>query len=276
VRAGDALLTVFNIGDITLRLADYITAAPGAVGRAAVAAALAGQSRLPMQDLLVQGLGGPVLVDAAQYDVAADSPYYVPGYLPPPPLAVRLAQAGVAPHQVAHVIMTHRHWDHFNGATMPVAGHYVPVFPNARHYLGRADWEHVQQALNDPTSRESRALGVLHSAGLLEVVDGDRDVTPGVTIIAAPGETAGHQIVRVRSRGETFYALGDMYHHPVEVGHPEWMVNWAHGDSNVESRRRLCRAAVPERAGVMASHVPAIGLIEGSPDACQWKPLPSL
>jgi len=271
LRTGDAILTVINIGDITLRLADYMTAPAGIDGHAAVAATLAGQSRVPMQDLLIQGVGTTVLIDAGRYDLPAGSPYFVPGYTPPPELAVQLGHAGVAPDQVEHVVITHRHWDHFNGATTLEAGRYLPVFPNARHYLGRADWEDVQAALRDPASRESRALGVLHAAGLLEIVDEDREISAGITIIAAPGETSGHQIVRVHSNGETFYAVGDMYHHPIEIAHPAWMVNWASHDANVASRRRLSDAAVHERAGVLASHVPGIGRLAGSQGSCRWE-----
>src|SRR2546427_8867771 len=41
------------------------------------------------------------------------------------------------------------------------------------------------------------------------LVEGNRTLTPAVQLIAAPGESAGHQLVRVQSEGQTLYCLGD-------------------------------------------------------------------
>jgi hypothetical protein len=78
-------------------------------------------------------------------------------------------------------------------------GSYIPRFPHARVLLGRADWDwsETQHALLDPHSLESRTFGVLQKHNLLELVEGHPRPDPEVHIIAAPGESPGHQIVRV-------------------------------------------------------------------------------
>lgn len=205
---GETTLEVINIGDITLPLAPSLRAPTGA-GTAAVSAiraALGGQRRLPMQDVLVRHPDGYILVDASAYDIAPDSPYHVPGYTPPPPLADRLAALGVTPESVRHVVFTHRHWDHFNGAVVAGReGALCPLFPRARHHLRRADWDYVATKLGDPGTRLSRAFGVLHPAGLIDIVERDLEIAPGVRLLATPGETPGHQAVRIASqdRGPT-------------------------------------------------------------------------
>ena len=65
----------------------------------------------------------------------------------------------------------------------------------------------------------AQTLGVVARAGLLDVVDGPFDCGCGVSLVPAPGETPGHQIVRVASEGQVCYALGDLFHHAVEVAH---------------------------------------------------------
>ena len=126
-------------------------------------------------------------------------------------LVDQLAGLGVRPEDVAHVVITHGHWDHFNATTVERAGRREPTFPNATYYLGRADWESdgTQEALRTPDSLESTTLGVLRERGRLELVDGDRALGPGVNIIATPGETPGHQIVCFTGNGQTMYCLGD-------------------------------------------------------------------
>ena len=105
--------------------------------------------------------------------------------------------------------------------------------------------------------------------GLLELVDGNLDLTPEVRILAAPGESPGHQIVRVHSQGQTLYCLGDLFHHPVEVEQPAWMVKWADAYTNLTSRQWLIQAALQENALLVAAHMP-VGRVEGTLANPRW------
>jgi glyoxylase-like metal-dependent hydrolase (beta-lactamase superfamily II) len=268
---GSITLDVFSIGDVSLPLLEAFRGPNESPSREMVISALSSQRVIPLQDLLVRGPEVMLLVDAAAYDIGADSSYAIPGYHPPPSLTEQLRERGVMPADVQHVVITHRHWDHFNGTVVDRDGNLEPTFPNARHYVGRADWEHIQVAMADATSREARVFGTLAVAGLIEVVDGDRIIAPGVTILAAPGETPGHQMVRIESSGEVFLAIGDLIHHPVEIAHPEWMVSWAVAASNRASRARFLTDAALKRARVMASHIPEIGRIVKTGTGAAWE-----
>jgi glyoxylase-like metal-dependent hydrolase (beta-lactamase superfamily II) len=174
---------------------------------------------------------------------------------------------------VTHVVITHAHWDHFAGTTHPtVADGYAPTFPNARHSLGAADWEDaaLQAALHDPSSLESRSLGVLHDRGLLEPVAGVRAIAGGVELRSTPGETAGHQIVRVSSEGQTLYALGDLFHDAVEVERPDWMVTWADRETMLATRRALIADALAEKALLVAAHIAGVGRLERTETGVRW------
>jgi glyoxylase-like metal-dependent hydrolase (beta-lactamase superfamily II) len=271
INLGAATITLINVGDIQLNLAqgyrlDKKDWPPDS-------AAFLGQPlKMPIQCILIQTPKTCVLVDASVYDFAPDSPFAISGYQPPPGLLVRLAEAGVKPDEIAHVVITHTHFDHFSGMTEKRDGSYQPCFPNARHYVGLADWSSadMEKALEDANSLASRTLAILHREGLLETVTGNRSLTPEIQILAAPGETPGHQIVRVSSEGQTFYALGDLYHHPIEVEHPELMSFWADATANGNSRQQLADAALAENALLAATHIPTIGRLKRTGTGVVW------
>jgi glyoxylase-like metal-dependent hydrolase (beta-lactamase superfamily II) len=102
------------------------------------------------------------------------------------------------------------------------------------------------------------------------LVEGNCDLLPAVQILAMPGETAGHQIVRVHSEGQTLYCLGDLYRHPLEVEHPTWMVRWANRAANLASRSTLMKAALAENALLIAAHIPTIGRLERTASSVRW------
>jgi glyoxylase-like metal-dependent hydrolase (beta-lactamase superfamily II) len=264
-RVGAATATVINVGDLLFRLDDWLV-----VPEAERPAYFAEPLRFPTQCVHIAAPGISVLVDAGCYEVDPDSPHVIPGYQPPPGLLATLAEAGISPATIDYVVITHTHHDHINGLTQRREDGYAPCFPNARHLLGRADWEQIQAALQDPASVESRTLGMLSRAGLLALVAGHQDLVDGVAIIPAPGETPGHQIVRVHSNGETLYCLGDLYHHPVEVTHQEWVAQWADADLTHASRNSLVKAALAEQARLSATHIGEIGRLERAGSGVAW------
>ena len=269
---GAATVMAINQGDLRLSLARTLNV-PESEWRPRYASAFEQPLLFPSQSILIVLPEAMVLVDANNYahSVTPDSPFLPPNYQPPPDLITQLLKQNIHPEDISHLVITHAHFDHYTGITIEMDGHYVPSFPNARCYLGRADWEdpETQKALQDLESDDSRTLGVLHQHGLLELVDGNQDLLPEVRIIAAPGETAGHQIVRVHVDGMTLYCLGDLFHHAVEVEHPTWMVKWANQEANLASRNALAEAALVEDAVLIPSHMPP-GRLERTNSGIRW------
>jgi glyoxylase-like metal-dependent hydrolase (beta-lactamase superfamily II) len=93
----------------------------------------------------------------------------------------------------------------------------------------------------------------------------------GIQILPAPGETPGHQIVRVRSQGETLYIVGDLFHHAVEVEHPEWMVGWANPETMRATRGWLLHEALTDHAQLIAAHIATPGRIERTDSGLRWR-----
>jgi glyoxylase-like metal-dependent hydrolase (beta-lactamase superfamily II) len=269
---GSATTSVINVGDIRLKLAKTLNV-PESEWRPRYGDIFEQDFTFPSQCVHIALPGASLLVDAGDFALSfpPGSPYFQPGYQPPPGLIDQLREQGIHPGDITHLIITHAHFDHYSAVTTQRERHYVPTFPNARCFLGRADWENsgTQQALQDPDSEDSHTLGVLHRLGLLEVVEGSRDLFPAVRIIAAPGESPGHQIVRVYSEGQTLYCLGDLYHHAVEVEQPTWMAGWANREANIASRHALAEAALAENALLVAAHMP-VGRLERTGSGARW------
>ena len=187
-------------------------------------------------------------------------------------LEAALRRIGVAPETVNHVLITHAHEDHLAGVAGERGTDLALRFPNARHFIGRRDWEE-HPARRQPESALVRRLGLAERSGLLETVDEEREVAPGVTMIASPGETPGHCFVRVTSAGRRFYYVGDLFHLPCEVEHVDWAPPNRDVASLVSSRRRLLAEAAGPDSVLVFTHdrFPAWGRVVRAGGGYRWQ-----
>lgn len=164
-------------------------------------------------------------------------------------VAVALERQGHAPQEVSHVVLTHGHHDHMTGAADDGGS---LVYPAARHLVSRAEWDGTAPY----GERLRRTLRGAAERDLLDLVDGDLELMPGLRLLRAPGETPGHLVVRVESRGETFFWLGDLFHHRLELEHPDWVFDDMDAAALHESRRRVLDDAAARGALLVWAHAP--------------------
>jgi glyoxylase-like metal-dependent hydrolase (beta-lactamase superfamily II) len=222
--------------------------------------------------ILVQLADATILIDPAFDDPGTpwDQHYATtwPSVQRTPGMQAGLASLGISPAAVTHVVITHAHDDHFAG----VLQGDLPRFPNARHFIGRADWEDNPRRAQ-PEDDIATRLGRIAALGLLELVAGNRELAPGVAMLHAPGETPGHSIVRVESGGQTCYALGDLFHHGSEVEHLDWVSPWVDPPAMRASRDRLIAEALPLDATIVFTHdtFPPWGRIVRAGQGYRWQ-----
>ncbi|KEF35087.1 beta-lactamase [Deinococcus sp. RL] len=148
-----------------------------------------------------------------------------------------LAEVGLTPDDISLVINTHLHFDHA-GRNVTPAGE--PTFPSARYVV-------QAQELHDAThpherSRASYVAGYiepLREAGLFEVVDGEHELRPGLSVLPLPGHTLGQQGVVLRSGGGTLVYAADLVPTLAHVPLPYIMGYDLYPVTTLETRRRF-------------------------------------
>jgi glyoxylase-like metal-dependent hydrolase (beta-lactamase superfamily II) len=167
-----------------------------------------------------------------------------------------LRRLGIRPDEVDVVLSTHLHWDHAGGFTRrDESGAIEVTFPRAKHFVQRAEWDFAQAP--DPRSR----AGYIDDdylpaadAGLVELIEGDAEVLPGVELRLTAGHTPGHQVCIFRSGELSCVMTGDLV--PMK---PHLRVPWNLGaDLDVlrvmEEKARLLDEAGRHRWLLVLSH----------------------
>ena len=166
-----------------------------------------------------------------------------------------LADAGVTTDAIDAVVMTHLHFDHAGGATRRTASGIEPVFKRARHVIQRGEY---RDATHPHERNRASYLGEnflpLEAAGLFDLVDGEAEVIPGVSVIPTPGHTPHHQSILVDGGGERALFLGDIVPTSVHVPLPYVMAYDLEPARSVDTKRRLFERAVDERWLVVFGH----------------------
>lgn len=252
-RIGDATITVINEATVRIPLTTVFPT-PEVEWLRANGEADAEDCLTSYQAVILVQLGdATILIDPAFDDPGTPWDQHFATTWPEvrrtPGMQAALAALGVAPESITHVVITHAHDDHFAGA---IQGNHAR-FPNARHLIGRADWDGNPRRADADSDLVTR-LGRIADLGLLDLVDGDREIVPGVTLLHYPGETPGHSIVRVESGGQIFYALGDLFHHGCEVAYLDWVSPWVDLPTMRVSRDRLIAEALPRDATIVFTH----------------------
>lgn len=120
--------------------------------------------------------------------------------------AAALADLGMSPADIGLVINTHLHFDHCGQNA---------VFSHAPCYVQRAEL--------DRAKHESPELydwfGFLSARW--ELLDGDAEILPGLSVITTPGHTAGHQCVVVDTGGTPDVLIGDAAYTPRQYHTPD-------------------------------------------------------
>jgi glyoxylase-like metal-dependent hydrolase (beta-lactamase superfamily II) len=174
-----------------------------------------------------------------------------------------LAEAGVAPEDVTAVANTHLHADHCGWNTVLRDGTAVPTFPNARYYIQSGEYYSACHP-NDRTKGTyfPENFEPLERAGQLELVDGERDIVPGLRFLPTPGHTEDHASIVLSSGGETAIYTGDLVHHRVQVERPAWISAFDIMPLvSLETKKALAERAIREQALLICVHnaFPGVG-----------------
>jgi glyoxylase-like metal-dependent hydrolase (beta-lactamase superfamily II) len=156
--------------------------------------------RVGFNSLLIRGQGHTIVVDPGTGDKPrpeiAES-YHLQW---PRKFLATLAEMNVRPDDVDTVILTHLHWDHAGACTrINEQGKIVPTFPNARYVVQAKEVEaaRAEIASSDLGSYMPDDFEPLLADEKLDLLDGDAEVLPGISVRWVDGHCAGLQIVLI-------------------------------------------------------------------------------
>ena len=159
--------------------------------------------RWPVHGFVVTHPGGAVLVDTG---VGGPAELLNDWRVVNRSAAEALGELGLAPGDIGMVINTHLHFDHCGQNA---------VFRHAPYYVQRAEVARAQREAPDLLGW----LGFMNAR--FELLDGDAEVVPGLSVITTPGHTSGHQSVLVRQAdGTCDVLLGDAAYTPGQYAGP--------------------------------------------------------
>jgi glyoxylase-like metal-dependent hydrolase (beta-lactamase superfamily II) len=163
-----------------------------------------------------------------------------------------LAQHGIDPSDVTDVILTHLHFDHVGGATLENGD---PRFPNARYYVqqNQLNWARKPKE-KDRASFMPEMFEPLVSAGLVETLDGDGEVLPGVFVESVFGHTQGMQTLRVSDGTTTVLFPADLMPTSAHITIPYGMAYDNFPLTTIEEKRAILPRIIDEKWIVIFEH----------------------
>jgi glyoxylase-like metal-dependent hydrolase (beta-lactamase superfamily II) len=176
-------------------------------------------------------------------------------YGQPAQLIENLAAGGVSPDDIDVVINTHLHFDHCGWNTVRGNGKVVPTFPRAKYYVQEGEWQHAcEQHIRDSISYISDNYDPLIKSGQMELLQGNQEIVPGVSVKVFPGHTAHMQAVVVTSGGKTACYISDLIPTAAHIDLTWVMAFDLFPITTIDSRRRYYERAVFEKWLTVFTH----------------------
>lgn len=180
-------------------------------------------------------------------------------FQPEEKLVENLHAAGVAPDDVDIVINSHLHFDHCGWNTVYRNGKAVATFPKAKYFAPEGEWRHgTLQLERDRVSYISDNYDPLIQAGQMQLVKGDCEIMPGVSVVVYPGHTRNMMGVFIRSGGKTACYISDLIPTTWHLDVTWVMAYDLFPLETIENRKKYYSRAVPERWLTIFTHDPEI------------------
>lgn len=254
---GDLKLTLLNGGNFRLDGGAMHGVVPKTIWSRLVSCDALNRVEYATNCLLVEGNGHRTLIETGNGDKFPAKEREIYGIDHDQSVERSLRALGVEPDSIDCVVMTHLHFDHSGGTTRrSPSGRLEPVFPRARHVIQRGEYQDATHPHErNRASYLAENFGPLEEAQLLQLVDGQAQCAPGISVIPTPGHTAHHQSVLIDDgQGHKALFLGDVVPTSLHVKLPFIMAYDLDVVGTLESKRRLLGRAVDERWLVVFGH----------------------
>jgi glyoxylase-like metal-dependent hydrolase (beta-lactamase superfamily II) len=180
-------------------------------------------------------------------------------------LPSNMQAAGIDPAKIRTILISHFHPDHIFG--LMEKGSNAPIYPNAELVVNATEykwWTEPGRVEKLPEARKplgQRIQTVFPTWKNFTLVEGEKEVAPGIRLVNAPGHTPGHSAFLIDSGGKQLMVSNDMAYVPALLApHPEWQGAYDQdGAMAVETRRKLIDRIIADKIAVCGAHFPFPG-----------------
>jgi len=168
-----------------------------------------------------------------------------------------LQRYGLTPDDITDVILTHLHFDHAGGSTTRVNGRVVPTFPKARYYVQKQHWELALK----PTEKDRGSFMPddflpLNEHGVLELVEGECELFPGIELIVCNGHTSAQQLPKISDGNTTVLFCCDLFPTVSHLPYPYVMAYDVRPLVTIEEKKKILPRAYEEKWILFFEHDP--------------------
>jgi glyoxylase-like metal-dependent hydrolase (beta-lactamase superfamily II) len=215
--------------------------------------------RMAMRPLLVRG-AKTMIIDAGVGDKMGPKSEEIYAIDRTRNVSDGLADAGLTEADVDIVLASHLHFDHAGGFTRrDASGALVAAFPRARYIVRTGEYaDAIRPNERNRASYLAENYVPLREAGVLDLVDGDETIMPGVRVRRTGGHTMHHQIVMIESAGRTAVFAADLIPTVAHID-PVWVMGYdLYPMDTLDFKRTFVQEAIDREYLIFFEHDPDV------------------
>jgi glyoxylase-like metal-dependent hydrolase (beta-lactamase superfamily II) len=180
-------------------------------------------------------------------------------YGQPAELLDNMSAGGISPDDIDIVINTHLHFDHCGWNTIRTNDRIVPTFPKAKYYVQEGEWQHAcRQFERDRISYITDNYDPLINTGQMELLRGDREIVPGISVRVFRGHTAHMQAVILAGGGRKACYISDLIPTRAHIDLTWGMSFDLFPIDTIESKKKYYAESIPEKWLTVFTHDPEL------------------
>jgi len=250
---GDFELTVISDGTYHLDGGAFFGVVPKILWERKLPANEKNHVPVGLNSLAVRTGDHTVLIETGVGDKLSEKMAQIYGQ--PAQLLDTLSAAGFAPEDFDIVINTHLHFDHCGWNTIREGNQIAATFPRAQYYVQEGEWQYAQEATErDRISYILENYNPLVENGQMQLLRGEQEIVPGISVRLYPGHTAHMQAVMISSCGKTACYISDLFPTTAHLDMAWSPAFDLYPLDTLASRKRYFAQAVPDKWLTIFTH----------------------